>query len=74
MLAGAQHCGSEVAGGHPPAKIAICAGTRLLVGVASASTNVFWPPVKIVFGLVLTDFIKYKNSANKTLLWLNEHI
>jgi hypothetical protein len=33
-----QHCGSGVAGGHPPAKIAICAGTRLL---AVASKNRF---------------------------------
>jgi hypothetical protein len=47
-----QHCGSGVAGGHPPAKIAICAGTRLLAGVAPASTNAFWPPVKIVSDLV----------------------
>jgi hypothetical protein len=32
---------SGVAGGHPPAKIAICAGTRLLAGVAPASTKAF---------------------------------
>jgi hypothetical protein len=47
-----QHCGSGVVGGHPPAKIAICAGTRLLASVAPASTNAFYPPVQIVFGLV----------------------
>jgi hypothetical protein len=45
MLAGAyvtrQHCASGVAGRHPPAKIAISPGTRLLAGVAPASTNVF---------------------------------
>jgi hypothetical protein len=40
-------------GGRAPAsKIAICAGTRLLAGVAPTSTNAFWPPVKIVSGLV----------------------
>jgi hypothetical protein len=57
MLAGAyvtrQHCGSRVAGGHPPAKIDICAGTRLLGGVAPTNTNAFWPPVKIISGLVI---------------------
>jgi hypothetical protein len=56
MLAGAyvtrQHCSSGVAGGYPPAKIVICAGTRLLAGVAPVSTNAFWPPVKIVSGIV----------------------
>jgi hypothetical protein len=62
MLAGAyitrQHCGSGVAGGNPPAKIAICAGTRLLACVTPASTNAFWPPVKIVSGLVqLVKFV-----------------
>jgi hypothetical protein len=45
VLAGAyvtcQHCGSGVVGGHPPAKIAICAGTRLLAGVVPAITNAF---------------------------------
>jgi hypothetical protein len=41
-----QHCGSGVVGGHPPAKIAICAGTRLLAGVAPASTNAKTIPVK----------------------------
>jgi hypothetical protein len=56
MLAGAyvtlQHCGSGVAGGHPPAKIAISPGTRLLAGVAPASTNAFYLSVQIVSGLV----------------------
>jgi hypothetical protein len=45
VLAGAyvtyQHCGLGVAGGHPLAKIAISPGTRLLAGVALASTNAF---------------------------------
>jgi hypothetical protein len=36
-----QHCGSGLAGGHPPAKIVICVGTRLLAGVALAGTNAF---------------------------------
>jgi hypothetical protein len=36
-----QHCGSGAAGRHPPAKIAICAGTILLAGVAPVSTNAF---------------------------------
>jgi hypothetical protein len=32
---------SGLASGHPPAKIVICAGTRLLAGVAPASTKEF---------------------------------
>jgi hypothetical protein len=66
MLASAyvtrQHCGSGVARGHPPTKIVICAGTKLLAGVAPASTNAFWAPVKIVSGLV--------HGINSNLIYL----
>jgi hypothetical protein len=36
-----QHCGSGMAGGHSPAKIANSTGTRLLACVAPTSTNAF---------------------------------